>query len=919
MNQTAIRRINSRSVRTIICMLLVSYAGMGNHATASNAPQLGRDKEMITISKMRISGLLGQRIDANLNQWLLTAPDANPSMVEMFQVRDRSQPYPNPLPWAGEFFGKYLISAVQALRMTDSPQLKALLEEKIARFISLQSEEGYMGPFTKEQRMRMGWDVWGHYHCMLGLYQWYRYSGDKAALASAIKAADYICKTFLDGELRIYDVGSLEMNMGVVHIMGILHRETGNPRYLQLMRQIEEDWRKPEAGDYLEQALAGKDFYNTPKPRWESLPILQGIGELYRITGDEKYKKALLHDWWSILTTDVHNSGSFSAGEQAVGNPYVNMPIETCCTVAWMALSVDAMKFSSDSRIADALENATYNAMLGAQSPTGRWWTYDTPMNGRREAATTNIYWQSRPGSPELNCCSVNGPRSLGMLSEWAVTANANGLAINSYAPGEINAKDAQGMKWKIELKGQYPVDLATDITLKPSSTVMSSLRLRIPAWSINTVVKLNGKKLPAPKPGEYLTIMRVWKSGDKISIKFDETLRILRADQRQNNNSSIYRGPILLAYDQYDNAIDPDQMKPMDAAGLGYKGLKTKSSICLFQFKDAEGQEIVLRDFASAGSMGTAYRSWIPMTNTAPASILLEYPAHGAVLAQGRTSFRWGNAGAECTYRFEAADNAQMQTPMVVKEGLTTNSVVIEELKADTPIYWQVSAMNDKGTQLSVNGPWELTLDPSLKPDTDGTVARAALHGDAKVEWGALVQAPAITAVENHLGVANSAVAFNGSASKVHIKPTVMPLRDYTVSLWVKPLYTDPKNTDHRMIVSAWRLPMDDPMRIVLIGDRLMGAIESSGNYMTPGFAVKNGKWIHVCMVKNGAKLSVYIDGGKPQTITVPEELPSYADDFALGANPHFAIGQFSWCEMSDFALYARAFTDDEVKQLTK
>ncbi len=913
---------SARNTIRILCICLLLILVMCGLVCASPIASLGKDKEMAAITKMRVEGPLGQRIDANLNQWLLPAPIANPSLLDMFSVRDRKLPYPSPLAWSGEFFGKYLLSAVAALKMTRSPELQKQTEQLVKEFISLQSEEGYMGPFPKESRLRTGWDVWGHYHCMLGLYQWYKLTGDKAALASAVKAADYVCHTFLDGELRVYDVGSLEMNMGIVHVMGILYRETGNPRYLQLMKQIEEDWRKPEAGDYLEQALAGKDFYNTPKPRWESLPILQGIGEFYRITGNPKYKQALLHDWWSIYKTDIHNSGSFSAGEQAIGNPYTPMAIETCCTVAWMALSIDALHFSSDSRIADELENATYNAMLGAQSPTGRWWTYDTPMNGRREAAITTIYWQSRPGSPEFNCCSANGPRSLGMLSDWAVTSDAQGLAINSYAPGVINAHDAQGTKWKIKLKGDYPVDLSTEITVDPGKPVAASLRFRIPVWSSNTVVKLNGKKLPAPKPGEYYTISSEWQSGDKISLKFDDTLRILRADQRQSNNCCIYRGPLLLAIDQYDNPFDPDQMNALDADHLSYEMLKTSgplAPLCSLKFKDVEGHDVILRDFASAGNRGTVYRSWMPMTNAAPGAILLEFPANRAVAAAGETAFRWGNAGEGCTYTFEAADNPQMVSPFVSKQKLEKNGVVISDLPTEKPIFWQVTAENSKGKQVAVNGPWELSLDSTLVPDANGVVARASLHGDADVQWGKLIQAPAVTASAGPSGAPDTAVAFNGSVTKVHIKPTVMPLHNYSVSVWVKPLYNDAKNPDQRMIVSAWRLPMDDPMRILMVGDRIMGAIESGAGYMTPGIAVKNGKWIHVCMVKDGTQLSLYVNGGKPQTTTVPEELPSYADDLALGANPHYAIGQYSWCEMSDFVLYNRAISQDEIKALAQ
>jgi hypothetical protein len=39
--------------------------------------------------RFRFGGWIGQRLQANLNQWLLTAPIANPAMLQMFRDRDR--------------------------------------------------------------------------------------------------------------------------------------------------------------------------------------------------------------------------------------------------------------------------------------------------------------------------------------------------------------------------------------------------------------------------------------------------------------------------------------------------------------------------------------------------------------------------------------------------------------------------------------------------------------------------------------------------------------------------------------------------------------------------------------------------------------------------------------------------------------
>jgi len=269
----------------------------------------------------RLEGHAGRYVDAIVDQWLLPAPDANPGMLEMMRLRDRAPDYEDPVPWAGEFVGKFLTSAVLMRRISDSAALDEMTRGLIAELVATQDADGYLGPFRKDKRLLGHWDLWGHYHAMLALHTWFAETGDEAALAAACRAADLVCATYLDTGRRVLDAGSAEMNMAVIHSLGLLHRETGKPEYLRMMRAIEEDWARPPAGDYLNAALAGTEFYQSPKPRWESLHPMLGLGELFRITGEAKYRDALLHWWRSIRTHDVHNSGSFSTNEQPRATP----------------------------------------------------------------------------------------------------------------------------------------------------------------------------------------------------------------------------------------------------------------------------------------------------------------------------------------------------------------------------------------------------------------------------------------------------------------------------------------------------------------------------------------------------------------------------------------------------------------------
>ena len=564
--------------------------------------------------------------------WLMPAPEANPAMLAMFRDRDR-QPYRDLLPWSGEFAGKYLTGATQVLRLTGDPVLKRHLEGFVKELVALQDKDGYLGPFPSGHRLtgqapNVGakggptWDAWGHYHVMLGLLLWDEQEGDAAALAAASRIGDLLCNRFLgEKRPRLVDTGSTEMNLAPAHALCLLYRRTGTRRYLDLARQLVGEFAatdangKPMAGDYFRSGLAGTPFYKTPKPRWESLHPILALAELHAITGEATYRTAFEKLWWSIVELDRHNNGGFSSGEQAQGNPYHRGAIETCCTIAWMAMSVDMLKMTGLSTIADELELSTLNSAIGMFSPTGRWSTYNTPMDGDRKANFHEIGFQCRPGSPELNCCSVNAVRGLGLIGEWGVMRDAAGLFVNWYGAGSITASMESGGSVTLRQETDYPRSGQVRIQVEPSQKGTFSLRLRIPYWSAKTSVKVNGDLVAGVVPGRYLALSREWKSGDTIELSLDFSPRYWVGERESAGLTSIYRGPILMTYDRRFNAIDSADLPALDAKGLDGKPVAWAGSmppIVLLEYPAAGGRSLRLCDFASAGADGSSYRTWL-------------------------------------------------------------------------------------------------------------------------------------------------------------------------------------------------------------------------------------------------------------------------------------------------------------------
>jgi DUF1680 family protein len=535
------------------------------------APKLNRIAE----SGYELHGVPQEYLAAVTENWLLKLPDTNPAILEMLADRDKV-PHRDLLPWSGEFAGKYLTGATQVLRLTHDPALKEHLATFVANLVRLQAEDGYLGPFPRDNRLEGTggtWDVWGHYHIMLGLLLWHQDTGDPQALQCAVKIGDLMCRKFLRTGKRVVDTGSVEMNHAAIHSLCLLYKVTKTPAHLELARQIaDEEFQDKRAGDFIRAALDGREFYQTAKPRWESLHSLQGIAELYWITGDENYRKAFERLWWSIAKLDRHNNGGFSSGEQAQGNPYHRGAIETCCTVAWIAMSVDMLRLTGNSIVADELELSTLNQVLGYQNRSGKWCTYNTPMEGTRQKSTEQIAFQIRPGSEEINCCSANAPRGLGMISDWALMTDGQGLIVNWFGPSTLSAT-LKNERVAITQQTDYPRGGRITLTVSPRKTLAFPLKLRIPHWSAKSSVRVNGKPVDGVTPGQYLVLDREWKPGDTVEMNLDMSLHYWAGERECAGTVSIYHGPLLLVHevDRRDKDIkfSPEWKRREDMAAI--------------------------------------------------------------------------------------------------------------------------------------------------------------------------------------------------------------------------------------------------------------------------------------------------------------------------------------------------------------
>ncbi len=930
----------------ILATAIASFAAASTAAEVEDKGQLALDR--VVGARFELGGFAGNRVRANIEHWLLAAPGNNPGLLDMFSRRDSGEK-PNLVPWAGEFVGKYLISSVQALRMSDDETLKQSLRQVVDRLIALQADDGYLGPWPKDERLRGHWDLWGHYHVMLGLMLWHEQTGDQQAATTARRIADLVCDTCLETDFRVVNAGSPEMNMAIIHGMARIYRKTGEDRYLRMALEVLKDFE--DAGDYYRTGLDGKEYYRTPRPRWESLHCLQGLVDLYQITGDESYRRAFLHHWASIRRFDFRNTGGFSSGERATGNPYVNDAIETCCVVAWQEVMIDALRLTGESISADDLELATLNAMLGAQHPSGAWCTYNTPMEGQRIPSHVHINFQARPDTPHLNCCSVNGPRGYGSITQWGLMRDAKRLVVNYYGPMKATAKLADGTSVGIVEETDYPVSGDIKLKMEPEAERQFTLALRIPAWSKDTRVAVNGQAVSNVEPGSYLELDRRWKAGDCITLGLDMSVRYEPGDLQQLDTVSLYRGPILLARDSRfaegeSPAIDVTRLSqarlvPTDdeiskAAGKHKPWL-------VVDVPAAENSCARLIDFASAGATTVEgkpvsnYATWLPARAARPPKPVAWQPADRSALGPGAVRFVWrkpaGGAMATRKHSVVISESPTFESTTLAYGDAVGNWLLIPKeeatkLKQHTPYFWKIVARNRNGQAESSPLYKQFHIDPAAPPlannwpygqrTTDQMIVAAPLDGQVKPSYGTLVDAKGWKPTTGLADKNNDAIETDGTGGMVRYKVLTFPEEQFTVSIWV--LVVRESGNRYGQIFSAWTAGMDDPLRLFVSGGKLSARIEAGRSYDTEQVPIETGKWYHVAAVKDGTKLTLYVDGQARSTVAAPAHVVSAASDFALGGNPHYrGTPEFLQARLADLRFYARALSAEEIKGLAK
>jgi DUF1680 family protein len=116
---------------------------------------------------------------------------------------------------------------------------------------------------------------------------------------------------------------------------------------------------------------------------------------------------------------------------------------------------------------------------------------------------------------------------------------------VNLYIDSQLDWQE-KGLQLKQQTR--FPQEQGTTLLVTVKSPTQLAVKLRIPYWAQGGSVKVNGAVLPAfSSPSSYLTLNRVWKTGDKIELSLPMGLHIESMPDDQTIQAAMY-GPLVLA-----------------------------------------------------------------------------------------------------------------------------------------------------------------------------------------------------------------------------------------------------------------------------------------------------------------------------------------------------------------------------------
>jgi DUF1680 family protein len=210
-----------------------------------------------------------------------------------------------------------------------------------------------------------------------------------------------------------------------------------------------------------------------------------------------------------------------------------------CGSYAHFKLTRYLLRVTRDSHYGDSMERVMYNTILGAKPllPDGSTFYYaDYNFDGKKYYKPT--HWP---------CCSGTMPQVAADYRINTYFRDPHGMYVNLYIPSTLRWIQ-DGARFSLQQTSAYPLESSIKFQVHAAQSKNFTMHFRIPAWAAGPTLLVNGKRTTASvTPGDFASIKRVWKNGDRVELDLPMRTRLEAIDKRHPNTVALLSGPLVL------------------------------------------------------------------------------------------------------------------------------------------------------------------------------------------------------------------------------------------------------------------------------------------------------------------------------------------------------------------------------------
>ncbi|MFH0990615.1 MAG: beta-L-arabinofuranosidase domain-containing protein [bacterium] len=413
----------------------------------------------------------------------------------------------------------------------------------IEAVLSSQREDGWFGPRSLLTSLQGKPDLWPHMVMLNILQSFYEYTGDKRVLPLMLKYFRW------ENQLPPESFGAgywpkIRMGDNIESLYWAYNR-TGESWLLDLAAKMHKNMAHWE-----------DDVIN-----WHNVNVAQGFREptvYFQQSQEQKHLYGAERNYRKVMDLfGQFPGGGFAADENA--RPGFDDPrqgFETCGIVEFMHSFQMLTKITGTPIWSDRCEDITFNSLPAAMTPDQKGLRYLTCANEiqlDKESKSPGVQnggtMMSYSPFQVYRCCQHNVSHGWPYFAEelWLATSD-RGLCASIYSASEVRAKVGDGTIITLAEETEYPFSNTVTLNLTTPKSVNFPLYLRIPRWSKNTVVRINGIAVESTiDPLSYLKIHRQWQNGDVVTLTFDMHVTVQTWEKNENSVSVNY-GPLSFA-----------------------------------------------------------------------------------------------------------------------------------------------------------------------------------------------------------------------------------------------------------------------------------------------------------------------------------------------------------------------------------